>query len=121
MTSETAFFIVGAAVLCLAALAGMAWTATRAPVFEDTEEVTARERPTLLPANANLVAVLYTVAEDIEVSGQRVAGGLRDIAKVIQMNATDKVAPGLRARVAAFVRGNGAVHNRAAQRIEEGE
>lgn len=118
--SETAFFIVGAAVLCVVALAGMAWTAMRGPAFDGDEEPTVRERPTLLPANANLVAVLYTVADDIEVSGQRVAGGLRDIAKVIQLGVTEPVATGLRARMAAFVRGNGAVHTRAAQRIEEG-
>jgi hypothetical protein len=120
MTSETAFFVVGAAVLALAALAYLARAAYQGNGFDDEEEVTVRERPTLLPGNANLVAVLYTVADDIEVSGQRVAGGLRDIARVIQLNATEPVAAGLRARIAAFVRGNGAVHSRAAQRIEEG-
>ena len=78
------------------------------------------ERPTLLPANAPLVAVLRTVATDIEASAQRCADGLRDIARVIQISATEPVEERLRDRVGGIVDDHAAVIRQGGQRIRGG-
>ncbi len=113
--SEDAFYILGMSVLGVVALAGLAWMAMRSP-----KEEPAAELPTLLPANAPLVAVLRTVAADVEESGRRTADGLRDIARVIQLSATEPVAPAIRERIANFIDEPAAVLKRSAQRIREG-
>lgn len=76
--------------------------------------------PVLHPGNANLVAILRAVAGDVEAGGQRCADGLRDIARVIQISATEPVEERLRVRVGGIVEDFASVPMRGAQRIKEG-
>lgn len=112
-----------AVVLGAAALLGVASSLmsrrNRPSVLDDDPERTPVERPTLLPANVPLVAVLRDAASNIELSGLRVADGLRDVARVIQVSATEPVSEGLRARVANVVDEHAGVLKRVGQRIRE--
>jgi hypothetical protein len=113
--SEPQFFliVVGAAVAL--GIAG----AVRIKRWQ-AEDAPAPELPTLFPGNAPLVAVLRVVAADVEESGRRAADGLRDIARVIQVSATEEVSAGHRTRIAGFVKDHASVLQRGAQRIDEG-
>lgn len=58
----------------------------------------------LNPENGPFVVALRHAAEAIETSGHRTADALRDIATVIQLNATERVPRDMQRRVAGLVR-----------------
>lgn len=84
----------------------------------EPEEPTTLERPAVNPANAPLIGALYAVADSIEASGERCAGGLRDIARVLRLTATPAAAT-IPERVATFVEEHGSAIRREAQLIRE--
>lgn len=87
-------------------------------VADLTPEPTPIERPTLNPANRPLVRVLVEFAAEVEMSGIRTAGGLRDIARVLQLS-THEPTPAVREKIASFVEDHGDVFPLGAQRIRE--
>lgn len=90
---------------------------TAAPL--EPEELTPIERPTLNPSNAPLVTVLYGVAASVEESGSRVADGLRDIARTIQMFENQPVGDLMRERIARQLDEHSNAVKRGAQHVRE--
>lgn len=74
---------------------------------------------TLNPANKPLVDVLYAVAADVEASSMRIADGLRDIARTLQLVTAHKVDDATQGKIAHFVDEFADTLKRAAVAIEE--
>ena len=118
MNNDVEYIVAVIGLTLLAAAAGWLhaiWNGRRAPAHLHETDL-----PSLLPANAPLVSILRTVAEDVEASGRQVADGLRDVARVIQVAATEPVGEHLRERMAGIVDEHASVLKRGSQRIREG-
>jgi hypothetical protein len=75
--------------------------------------------PALLPENRPLATVLIQVANEIELSGVNTADALRDMARAVQIGATDVVGQKTKDRIADLVDKHGGAVKRAAQRVRE--
>lgn len=114
------YIALGAAAVVGAVVYGVRRELARRGYFAPEEGTpTVVERPTLLPGNKPAVRVLYGVAAAIEESGERCAGGLRDIARILQLSSTDMDERTTK-RVAAVVREHGQVVLREADNIDGG-
>lgn len=71
---------------------------------DDDKTPVARPAPCLNPENRAFVAAMRMWADTVEAASLRVTSGMRDLATVIQLSATEPASPDIRRRVVGFAK-----------------